>query len=80
MPRNILKALDKYVVIKKYVDSNHTKIMGNRRSHSGINIYVNNAPIIGYSKRQNTVEDSIFGSDFFHLVSQKITFRIFGTG
>ena len=53
--------LGKYVVIKAYVDSNHALNMANRRSHSGIIIYVNNAPIIWYSKCHNTVEASIFG-------------------
>ena len=80
MSRHIPYALGKYVLIKAYVDTKHSGNMANRRFHSGIIIYIKNAPIIWYSKRQNTVEDSIFGSDFFHLVSQKITFRIFGTG
>ena len=34
--------------------------MENRRLNSCIIIYVNNAPIIWYSKRHNTVEDSSF--------------------
>ena len=41
--------------------------MANRRSHSGIILYVNKAPIIWYIKRQNKVEASIFGSEFFAL-------------
>ena len=36
----------------------------NRKSHSGIVIYVNNAPIIWYSKHQDTVEASGFGLEF----------------
>ena len=35
----------------------------NRRSQTGILIFVNRAPIIRYSKRQNTVKVSTFGSD-----------------
>ena len=38
-----------------------------RRSHSGILIYINNTPIIWYSKRQNTVESSSFGFEFIAL-------------
>jgi len=34
-----------------------------RRSQTGILIFVNRAPIIWYSKRQNTVEVSTFGSE-----------------
>ena len=37
------------------------------RSHSGIFIKLNNAPISWYSKRQNTVESSTFGSEFIAL-------------
>ena len=62
MPRHMSEALGKYVAIKDYVDTNHAGNMENRRSHSGIIIYVNNAPIICYSKLQNTFEASSFGS------------------
>ena len=58
------EALGKYVVIKAYVDANHAGNMANRRSHSGIIIYVNNAPIIWYIRQQNTAEASSFGSEF----------------
>ena len=51
MARNMPEVLGKYVVIKAYVNANHTGNMENRRSRSGIIIYVNNAPIICYSKR-----------------------------
>ena len=65
MPRNMIEVLGKYVVIKAYVDSNHAGKIVNMRSHYGIIIYVNNAPIIWYSKKNNTVEASSFGSDVF---------------
>ena len=42
--------------------------MSNRRSHSGILIYVNNALINFYSKRQNTAESSSFVSEFLALM------------
>ena len=67
MPQNMPEALGKYVLIKDYVVSNHAGNMANRRSHYGMIIYVNNAPIIWYSKRQNTVEASSFGSEFVAL-------------
>ena len=51
MTRHMLEALDKYVVIKAYVDANHAGNMANGRSHSGIIIYVNNAPVIWYNKQ-----------------------------
>ena len=38
-----------------------------RRSQTGILIFLNGAPITWYSKRQNTVEASTFGSEFVAL-------------
>ena len=48
------------MVIKSYVDANHPVIMTNRRLHSGIIIYDNNATFICYSKLWNMVEVLIF--------------------
>ena len=62
MPRNMLEPLGREVNIRVWVDANHAGNVANRRSHSGILIYVNNALIISYSRRQNTVESSSFGS------------------
>ena len=67
MPSHMPEALGKYVVIKYYVNANHAGNMSNRRLHSDIIIYVNNALIIWNIKRQNTVEASSFGSDFVAL-------------
>ena len=47
-----------------FVDSDHDGDKVPRRSQTGILIFVNRAPIIWYSKRQNTVETSTFGSEF----------------
>jgi len=55
------------VRITAYVDANHAGNMKTRRSHSEILIYMNQAPIIWYSKRQNTVEASSFGSEYIAL-------------
>ena len=38
-----------------------------RHSQTGILLFLNRAPIIWYSKRQNTVETSTFGSEFFAM-------------
>ena len=51
MPRHMPEALGKYILIKAYVDANHSVSMENRRLHSVTIIYVNNSPIIWYSKR-----------------------------
>ena len=47
-----------------FVDANHARNRLTRRSHTGILIYLNTAPIIWYSKAQTTVESSTFGSEF----------------
>ena len=50
-----------------FVDSDHAGDKVTRRSQTGILIFVNRAPIIWYSKRQNTVETSTFGSEFIAM-------------
>ena len=57
----------KPVYVGCYVDANHAENIFTRRSHTGIIIFVNNSPIIWYSKRQKTVESSSFGSEFIVL-------------
>ncbi len=47
----------------------------NRRSHTGILIYLNTAPFVWYSKAQTTVESSTFGSEF---VALRIATDLFG--
>ena len=73
------------VRIRTYVDADHAGNLATRRSHSGIFIYLNNALIIWFSKRQNTVESSSFGSEFVALriatellVSLRYKLRMFG--
>jgi len=50
-----------------FVDADHAGNLVTRRSQSGILLFVNRAPIIWYSKRQNMVETSTFGSEFVAL-------------
>ena len=50
-----------------FVDADHAGNQMTRRSQTGIIIFINRAPIIWYSKRQNTVEASTFGSKFIAL-------------
>ena len=52
------------VQINAFVDANHARNRVTRRSHTGILIYLNTAPILWYSKAQTTVETSTFGSEF----------------
>ena len=50
-----------------FVDGNHSGDKVPQISKSGILLYLKSAPIICYSKRQNTVESSNFGSEFVAL-------------
>jgi hypothetical protein len=67
MPPNMPEARGHSVVTSCYVDADHAGCRVTRRSHTGLLIFVNNAPIIWFSKRQNTVESSTFGSEFIAL-------------
>jgi hypothetical protein len=47
-----------------FVDSDHAGEKFTRRSRNGFVIYLNMAPIVWFSKRQPTVESSVFGAEF----------------
>ena len=49
------------------MDTDHAGNLLTSRSHTGIIIFVNNSPIMWYSKCQNSVESTSFGSKFIAL-------------
>ena len=63
-PPGIPAPYDQPVQINVFVDSDHAGNTVTRRSHTGIIIYLNLAPIIWFSKKQNNVESSTFGAEF----------------
>jgi len=67
VPPNALPPRGRPVQINAFVDADHAGNKVTRRSHTGILIYLNCAPIIWYSKAQSTVECSTFGSEFVAL-------------
>ena len=67
LPPDMPEPRGKTVITSMYVDANHAGDLITRRSQSGVLIYVNSAPITWFSKRQNTVESSTFGSEFIAL-------------
>jgi hypothetical protein len=67
LPDNMPEPRGKTVQIIVFVDASHACDLLTRRSRTGILIYVNRAPIIWFSKRQNTIETSSFGSEFTAL-------------
>jgi hypothetical protein len=52
------------VVTSTFVDADHAGCKATRHLHTGVLCYVNKAPVLWYSKRQNTVETSTFGSEY----------------
>ena len=61
------KPLGKPMQIGYFMDANHASNLVRCRSHSGILIFVMNAPVLWLSEQQNTVESSTFGSEFVAL-------------
>jgi hypothetical protein len=86
LPPNMPEPRGHSVTTSAFVDAkNHAGNAITRRSHSGIFLFVQNAPIIWYSKRQNTVEAATFGSEFVALrickeliVALRYKLRMFG--
>ena len=64
LPLNAPEPRGKPMTMTCFVDADHAGNRVTRRSHTGIIIFCNRAPIIWFSKRQNTVETSSFGSEF----------------
>ena len=72
LPPRIPKPRGSLVIISAFVDADHAGNVVTRRSHTGIIIFVHNAPIIWFSKRQNTVEAATFGSEFVALLERSV--------
>lgn len=64
LPYDTPKPLGKPVKVTVFCDASHADCLVTRRSTTGILIFVNGTPIRWYSKRQNTVESSTYGSEF----------------
>ena len=67
IPPNTPKPRGNSVSTHCFVDANYAGNKVTRRSQAGMLIFVNKAAIIAFSKRQNTVETSTFGSNFTAL-------------
>jgi hypothetical protein len=64
LPPKMPKLLGQRVTISAFVDANHARNKVTRHSHTGIIIYLQNARILWYSKRQNA---ATFGSEMVAL-------------
>jgi hypothetical protein len=67
LPPNMPEPRGHPVTISVSVDANHAGNIVTRCSHSGVFLFVQNAPIIWFLKQQNTVEAATFGSEFVAL-------------
>jgi hypothetical protein len=67
LPENMPEPRGKMVQVIVFVDASYGCDLLTRRSRTGILIYINRAPVIWYSKKQNTIETSTFGSEFTAL-------------
>ena len=84
-PPNAPEPRGRPVQVYCFEDSDHAGNRVTRRSQTGILLYLNFAPIVWYSKRQNTVESSTIGSEFGALriasdltISLRYKLRMFG--
>lgn len=64
IPPNAPEPRGKDVDLRLFVDSDHAGDKLTRRSRTGFLIYLNSAPIVWYSKKQATIETSVFGAEF----------------
>ena len=67
MPHRMPMPRGRSVVMTAFVDASHGANKVTRRSHTGYVIFLNRAPIVWYSKRQQTVETSTFSAEFIAL-------------
>ena len=66
-PPNAPELQGKEVHMTCFVNADHVRCQETRRSHTGIIIYVQRTPVVWYSKRQNAVKSSTFGSKFIAM-------------
>ena len=84
LPTDAPKARARAVEVTAFINASHASDKNTRRSHTGYIIFVIRAPIIWLSKRQKTVESSMFGSEFIalktcvgHIIKLRFKFRMF---
>jgi hypothetical protein len=75
IPPNAPAPRGKEVDLRLYVDSDHAGDRATRRSRTGFLVYINGALIAWYSKRQPTVESSVFSAEFIALKNGMETVR-----
>jgi hypothetical protein len=64
VPRNPPEPQGKKVHLRMYVDSNHAGDKRTRRLRTGFFVFINSALVQWLSKKQPTIETSVFGAEF----------------
>ena len=64
VPLNVPEPHGCDIDFRMFVDSNHAGDKLTCRLHTGFIIYLNLVPITWYSKKQATIETSVFGANF----------------
>jgi hypothetical protein len=77
IPPNMPEPRGLKLVLRLFVDLDHAGDKLIRRSRSGYIIYANCAPILGMSKRQGTIESSVFGAEFVAMKKVGLEVHIF---
>ena len=67
IPPGAPEPLGKPLTVSTFVDASHACNVLTRRSHTSILLFPNNALIRAFSKKQNTVESSTYGSELVAL-------------
>ena len=67
LPSDMPTPLGESMRLQVYVDSDHAGDQVTRRSRTGFIVYLNNAPIYWFSKRQTSCETSTYGSEFIAM-------------
>ena len=62
IPTNSSGTRDNPATSSYFPDADHAGCKVARRSHTGFSLFKNRSPIVCYSKHQNTVDNSTFGS------------------
>ena len=85
LPKDAPEPLGKHVTMTSYVDANLFHDMTTGRSVTGILHLLNKMPIDWYSKKQNTVETAMYGSEFVaartcteQIIDMRTTLRYLG--
>jgi hypothetical protein len=66
-PDDMPESLGRPVQLVMFVDASHAANLVTRQSRTGVLIFINKAPILWHSKKQNSIETSSYGSEFMAL-------------